>query len=198
MASTTYTARLTTGLQASDGAALAADETWTFTTAPCPCSLFGGNPTPPLTGLPTQDARTGAGPFGYEVGVRFTVSSPLALSAVRFYKSAGETGAHTGTLWNATLGTPIATVAFSGESASGWQRAALSSPVALVAGQVYVVSVGLNARFSIGYGQLASAVVNGPLSSEADGQNGVFALAAGDFPSRSYKSANYFVDPEVR
>lgn len=194
--STTYTARLTTGIEAADGAALASDVVWSFTTGPCPCSLFPSDPTPPLTGLPVQDARPGAGPFGYEVGVKFTVSSPVSLRAVRFYKSAGETGSHTATLWSSS-GTTLATVAFSGESASGWQRQALASPVALTPGTTYVLSVGLNNRYSIGYGELANAVTNGPLQSVADGQNGVFALSAGTFPSSSYKSSNYYVDPEV-
>jgi len=195
--STTYTARLTTGLKASDGVPMASEVSWTFTTESCPCSLFPSDPTPPLTGLPVQDARPGAGPFGYEVGVKFTVSSPASLRAVRFYKSAGETGSHTATLWDSS-GNSLATVAFSGETASGWQRAALSSPVALTPGSVYVVSVGLNSRYSIGYGELANAITNGPLSSVADGQNGVFALDAGSFPTGSYKNANYYVDPEVR
>ncbi len=195
--STTYTASLTTGIKAVDGVALGSDVTWTFTTAPCPCSLFPGDPTPPLTGLPVQDARPGDGPFGYEVGVKFTVSAPVSLRAVRFYKSAGETGSHTATLWDSS-GNSLATAAFTGETASGWQRAALSSPVALTPGQTYVVSVGVNNRYSIGYGELATQVSNGPLATVADGQNGVFALSAGTFPSSSYKSSNYYVDPEVR
>jgi len=40
---------------------------------------------------------------------------------------------------------------------------------------------------------LASPVVNGPVSSVADGANGVFA-GSGAFPASSYQNTNYFRD----
>ena len=42
-----------------------------------------------------------------------------------------------------------------------------------------------------------SSVVNGPLRSVV-GSNGVYGLAAGDFPSFSYNSSNYWTDVVVR
>ena len=56
-----------------DGTAPAAAVTWTFTTAACPCSLFSQVLVPRRLRLPTQDGRTGAGPFSYEIGVKVTV-----------------------------------------------------------------------------------------------------------------------------
>jgi hypothetical protein len=195
--STSYTATLSSAVRSSDGVAMTAPVSWTFTTSPCPCQLFGAASTPAATGLPTQDGRSGAGPWSYEMGVKIQVSQAARLEAIRFYKSPGETGTHVGRLWSAS-GTQLATVTFAGESASGWQQANLSTPVALTPGQTYVVSVGVNAYFVMTGAGLQSQAVSGPLASLADGANGVYGNAAGTFPTGSYNSSNYFVDAVVR
>jgi hypothetical protein len=41
-------------------------------------------------------------------------------------------------------------------------------------------------------------VTSGPLHSIADGANGVFATTAGQFPTSSWNSGNYFVDVVVQ
>ena len=63
-----------------------------------------------------------------ELGVRFPADVPARITGLRFYKCAGNTGMHTGTLWSAT-GPLLATVTFPGETASGWQQANFASPV---------------------------------------------------------------------
>ncbi len=50
-AGTTYTARLTTGLRASDGTALAADVTWTFTTQGASPTVTARTPAAGATGV---------------------------------------------------------------------------------------------------------------------------------------------------
>jgi hypothetical protein len=192
----TYTATVSTGVQSSAGVNMATAKTWSFSTSGCPCNVMNGL-TPQYTNLDVRDGRTGSGPWTYELGTKFSVSAAASLSAIRFYKDAGETGTHVGTLWNAA-GQVVAQVTFSGESASGWQQQALTTPVALTPGAVYTVSVGFNTRFvSTTYG-LRNALTSGPLATVADGQNGVYAAAAGTFPSSSWSSSNYFVDPVVQ
>lgn len=190
---TTYTATVTTGAEAADETPLAADVSWTFTTAACPCTLFPSTLKPAATGLPTQDGRSGSGPFSYELGVKVQVDAPTQATALRFYKSPGETGTHVGRIWSPT-GTLLASVTFAGETASGWQQQALASPFALQPGTVYTVSVNANADFVSTLGGLKTAAGSGPLHSVADGANGVFASAAGSFPTQTYGSSNYFVD----
>ena len=73
------------------------------------------------------------------LGLRFSSDVPGVVTGIRYYKAAGNTGTHTGNLWSST-GTQLATVTFAGESASGWQQASFSSPVAIVANTTYVVS----------------------------------------------------------
>ena len=118
-------------------------------------------------------------------------------AAVRYYKDPAETGTHIGRIWAAD-GTPIASVTFSGESASGWQQQALTTPITLSAGTTYVVSVGYNAAFGTETGGLNAPYVTGPLASVADGANGVYATEAGTFPSSSWRNSNYYVDVVVQ
>jgi hypothetical protein len=194
--STTYTARLTTGIRANNGAPLASTITWTFTTMDCPCTLYTSQ-VPAETALPVRDYRPGTGPWTYELGTKITVTQPSELIALRYYKSAGETGTHVGRLWNAS-GQQLAQVTYANESASGWQRQALATPVTLQPGQTYVVSVGLNAFYAKTVDGLQAQLSSGPLRSVADGQNGVFNDVAGSFPSSSWRSSSYFVDGVVK
>jgi hypothetical protein len=86
---------------------------------------------------------------------------------------------------------------FSDETPSGWQQQAFASPVTLVPGQVYVASVGFNDYFGMTAGALAEQLESGPLSSVADGNNGVYAPAAGVFPTGSWRSSSYLIDVVV-
>jgi hypothetical protein len=129
------------------------------------------------------------------MGVKVRVSQVARLTAIRFYKSPGEGGTHVGRVWTAG-GTQIASVAFSGESGSGWQQQPLASPIALSPGQTYVVTVGINDLYVVTTGGLASPVTSGPLTSVADGANGVFG-PLGSFPTDSWGSSNYFIDTVV-
>jgi hypothetical protein len=55
------------------------------------------------------------------LGVRFQASGAGAITGIRFYKSANNTGRHVGTLYSDT-GTQLAQATFSGETSSGWQQ----------------------------------------------------------------------------
>ena len=67
------------------------------------------------------------------------MSAAGSATGVRFYKGAGNTGTHVGSLWNAA-GERLAQVTFSDETATGWQTATFPAPVALEPDQTYVVS----------------------------------------------------------
>jgi hypothetical protein len=192
---TSYTATLTTGITGSNGQTMLAPSTWSFTTSACPCTTMAAL-TPAVTNLDVRDGRGGSGPWTYELGTKIQVVSAASLSAIRFYKDPGETGTHVGTLWDASGGV-VATVTFTGETASGWQQQALSSPVALNPNATYVVSVGFNTKFTMTSQGLANILSSGPLQTIA-GANGVYGNAAGTFPTGSYANSNYFVDAVVQ
>ena len=184
--STQYTASLASTIASAGGTQLGTGTSWSFTTASCPCSLYTDQ---------TQPANTSAG-GSYELGVKLQVAGPLRLTAIRFYKAVGETGSHTAIVWSAA-GVPLASVTFSSESASGWQQQALATPLNLLAGTTYVVSVNTNSRYAVTTYGLANAVSSGPLRTVDDGANGVYSETLGTFPSQSYASSSYFVDAVV-
>ena len=97
--------------------------------ATCPCSIFA----PSVTG--NQDPDTSS----VELGVKFRSDVAGFITGIRFYKTSGNTGTHTGTLWS-TAGVNLATATFTGESATGWQEVLFDSPVAIDADTTYVAS----------------------------------------------------------
>ncbi|QWF21450.1 DUF4082 domain-containing protein [Nocardioides sp. LMS-CY] len=180
-----------TGLAGTGGATLA-DQSWTFHTeagASALSSLFSGT-TPSIASIDDN------GPV--ELGVAFVPSVAGSVTAIRFYKGAGNTGTHTGSLWSAS-GTRLATVTFTGETSSGWQTAALSTPVALTAGTTYVVSYfAPNGHYSATPAFFNSPYSAGVLSAPA-GSNGRYVYgASGGFPTGWWNSTNYFVDVVFR
>src|SRR5204862_389006 len=89
----------------------------------CPCSVWTPSTTP---GPLVNDAGA------VELGMKFQSDTAGYITGVRFYKYAQNTGAHVGSLWSAA-GANLATITFSGESASGWKQAVFSTPVAVTA-----------------------------------------------------------------
>ncbi|MFY0576482.1 DUF4082 domain-containing protein [Cystobacter fuscus] len=94
-------------------------------------SLFGASAVPAVAA-----ADDGA---AVELGVRFRSDAPGRIMGVRFYKGAGNTGTHTGSLWSAS-GALLATATFQDETASGWQEVRFATPVAIAADTDYVAS----------------------------------------------------------
>ncbi|WP_250002920.1 N,N-dimethylformamidase beta subunit family domain-containing protein [Actinoplanes sp. M2I2] len=155
----------------------------------CPCSLWGPGATPGIAADPDST--------GTEVGTKFRADVAGRVTAIRFYKSPANTGTHVGRLWTAS-GTLLSTVTFTGETASGWQQATLSTPVSLAAGTTYVVSYyAPNGRYAADPTYFAArGYDNAPLHAPrdgADGANGVYRFGPG-FPTLAWESANYWVD----
>jgi 5-hydroxyisourate hydrolase-like protein (transthyretin family) len=153
-----------------------------------------------ITVVPNQSVMTAQTPVqadvtdgsSYELGMKFQSSTDGYIKAIRFYKAASETGVHTGNIWSAT-GTLLASVTFTGETASGWQEQALDAPLHILANTVYLVSVNANQYYALTNSGLETSISNGDLSSVADGNNGVFGTP-GTFPTSSYQNTNYFRD----
>jgi hypothetical protein len=142
-----------------------------------------------------EDPDTGA----VELGMKFRADVSGTVTGVRFYKGPNNAGPHVGHLWSRT-GTLLATVTFSGETASGWQQATFPSPVNITAGQTYVISYHAPAgRYSVNSGYFQnSGLYNAPLyglRNGVDGGNGVYRYGpAGAFPTSTSSTSNYWVD----
>lgn len=164
---------------------------------PCPCYLLPQNPTPQGT-----DTHANA----LEVGFKFRPSIDGYITGVRFYKMAGMTGTHTGSLWD-NMGNRLATATFDSETASGWQQVNFSSPVAVTANTLYTASTYMaNGVYAFTTNYYTSPVTNYPLTAPANGTpqaadgfgqsgQGVADLSGTSvYPTSSFNSANYWVD----
>ena len=128
------------------------------------------------------------------VGLTFYSDVAGSVTGVRFYKGSRNTGTHVGALWTGT-GTKLASVNFSGETASGWQQANFSSPVNITANTTYVIS------YTAPYGahahdQYYSWVnLNASVLHVASSAPGVYTYGSGVlFPRSAYNNSNYWVD----
>ncbi|GGK98189.1 hypothetical protein GCM10007382_18010 [Salinibacterium xinjiangense] len=129
-----------------------------------------------------------------ELGTRFTPSVSGQVTSIRFFKPAGATGVHTGSIW-APDGTRMANVTFRNETASGWQTAALAKPVALKSGTPYVVSYRVPAG---GYYASTENFTGGSASSlvsVSQRNSGVYTYSApGTQPRSQWRSSQYWAD----
>ncbi len=127
------------------------------------------------------------------LGVKFVASAAGAITGIKYYKSATDTGTHTGTLWSST-GKQLATATFVNETASGWQTVLFSNPVQITAGTTYVASFQSNGGYATTSNYFTAPQSNGPLTAPAAG-NGVFTYGADNLmPTSSFKGTNYWVD----
>ncbi|HZS70386.1 MAG TPA: DUF4082 domain-containing protein, partial [Candidatus Acidoferrum sp.] len=193
-ASTTYTATITTGVKDLSGNTLAANYTWSFTTAAppsCPCTIWSSSSAPANPSV--ND------PNPVELGVKFKVDLTGFITGIRFYKGAANTGTHVGNLWSSS-GQLLATATFTNETASGWQQVNFANPVPVTPNTVYVASYFASAgNYAGDNGYFSAAGVDNPpvhaLQDGASGGNGVYAYSASSvFPTNTYLSSNYWVD----
>ncbi|MET3898989.1 hypothetical protein ABIB57_002941 [Devosia sp. UYZn731] len=188
---TNYTGAASFSYAVSDGrgGTAAATAGLTVSTPATATSLFAPTATPSTV--------TVNDPNGVELGMKFTTSQAGTISGIKFYKGPTNTGTHTGTLWSAA-GANLGTLTFQNETASGWQTASFTAPIAITAGATYVVSYHSNGNYSASSNGFASAVTSGPLtapSSVSSGGNGLYAYgSASAFPTNSYNATNYYVD----
>ncbi|MGM4906713.1 DUF4082 domain-containing protein [Tardiphaga sp. 866_E4_N2_1] len=155
-------------------------------------SLFTASDAPSLPAL--NDGRQ------LEVGVKFTSSVAGLITALKFYRSASDTGPDLLDLWTST-GTKLSSATFTNTAASGWQTVFLATPIAIAANTTYVASYHTSGTYVATDNYFTTAVTRGPLtapSTATAGGNGVYAYGgtatAGIFPTNTYGAANYFVD----
>ena len=156
-----------------------------------PCSILSNEP------VYLQDPDSSS----IEVGVKFRSSTAGYITGVRFYKTADNTGTHTGSLWSAG-GTNLASAVFTGESSTGWQDVTFTAPVAVAANTTYVASYHApKGHYADGNGFTYASVDNPPLSALKDdengpnGPNGLYTLGSSTaFPTQASGSSNYLVD----
>ncbi len=154
-------------------------------TPPTTSSLFSSSQTPTIA----ADSDSSS----VELGVRFVASAGGQITALRYYKSAQDTGTHVGSLWSST-GTLLASAVFTNETASGWQTVTLSAPITITAGTTYVASYHSNGYYAATPNYFTADYSNGGLT-VPNGSNGVYSYGSTSlFPTASYNATNYWVD----
>lgn len=183
---TDFTARLTATDQAGNG--VERGGTWNFRTvmatvdpSVCPCSLYQDSAAPAIASINDGVTVTLASEFSSTVGGSIT--------GLKFYRSPGETGPHTGWLYNSS-GDVIAQVEFPDDSVSGWQYAAFDHPVAIEAGAGYVAAYRSNGTYPASPGAFAAPGSSGPLRTNESA--GSFTYGQG-FPDER-TTTSYLVD----
>ena len=190
----------TVGVQvsATDPAKLSASETFNIavTTTPASVSLFTASNTP------TQTNLNDGSPL--EVGVKFTSSVAGQITALKFYRSPGDTSSDLVDLWT-SAGTKLASATFTNTTASGWQTVTLATPVSIAANTTDIASYHTSGTYVATDNFFTTALTSGTLtapSSAASGGNGVYAYGgtntAGVFPTNTFSSANYYADVVFR
>ena len=133
--------------------------------------------------------------------MKFTSSAAGQITALKFYRSAGDTGTDVLNLWTAS-GTRLGSATFTNAAASGWQTVTLPSAVSIAANTTYVASYHTTGAYVATNNYFTTAVTNGPLDrtfhDDDAGGNGVYAYGGtsttGIFPTNTYGAANYWVD----
>jgi chitosanase len=133
-----------------------------------------------------------------ELGMKFRAKVAGYVTGVRFYKSAQNTGTHTGSLWD-SRGHLLATATFSKETASGWQSVNFSKQVSVAANVTYVVSYHApKGHYSVNFHYFKKNVTNKNLVALRAGHgqaNGVYRYSRQTtYPGDNGSGANYWVD----
>ena len=152
----------------------------------------------PIFTTQTPAGATQTDGLALEMGVKFRTTTAGSITGIRFYKTSGNTGTHTGELYSST-GTRLAQAVFTGETATGWQQVLFSSPVTITAGTTYVAAYfSSSGKYISTTNYFTTSVVNGPITALADGtdgSNGIYKYSTTPaFPSSTYQKSNYWVD----
>lgn len=110
-----------------------------------------------------------------ELGIKFRVTQSGTLDSIRFFKGNTNTGTHVGSVWD-NNGNLLATVTFTGETATGWQQMKFPTPVVLVPGITYTASY---------WGSGLAYTAESGLLDNNDNVRGPFILIAGSTASTS-------------
>jgi hypothetical protein len=156
----------------------------------CPCSLWDDDTIPER--LENNDGSA------IETAVKLRADVAGRIVGLRFYRAETSPGRHIGRLWSGG-GVLLGEVEYGGDSASGWQEAALARPVEIQADTTYLASVYIESGdyvADVAYfeGEGRDRPPLHALADGVDGANGVFVLGAG-FPDVStFMATNYWVD----
>lgn len=134
----------------------------------------------------TDDAQS------VNLGIRFHTTVPGAITSIKFYKGAGNTGPHTVVLWGGS--TKLVSVDTTAETADGWQVVRIPS-TRIQANTDYVASyLARTGHYADDQGYNWAGLRSSPLLPSGTSP-GIFAYSTGvAIPTESWNLSNYWVD----
>jgi len=141
-----------------------------------------------------------------EVGVRFTVSAPGDIVAIRFFRTVSNPDGYVVHLWSPS-GTLLATADVPADDGQpiGWRQKAIA-PTHVMPSGVYVASYfASRGNYSFTAHGFANALTSGALTAPASGDSGTDGNGVFDYsmtpltvpPASTFGETNYFVDVEL-
>lgn len=135
---------------------------------------------------------------GIELGMRFRSTTSGYILGIKFYKTPGNAGTHTGELYSFD-GVLLASQTFPNETDSGWQSVLFAKAIPITANTTYIAAYHSSlGNYVLTIHGFDAAVVNLPLIGLADGADGINGLfkytTTPAFPGIGYQSGNYWVD----
>ncbi len=184
----------------SDGIAPSVERAYAITVTNDPADPSPG--TAILFASNTPAATSTSDPNSYELGTKFETTVDGAITALRYYRGAedsGDTDTRTLNLWDSAGNKLGSVTVVSDPGESGWQTGTLATPIDITAGETYVVSYGTEQNYVYSSGFFASDWFSADETlfapgGASSGGNGVFAFDPGDFPTASYNDTNYWAD----
>lgn len=131
-----------------------------------------------------------------ELGLRFDLIAPAEVSGLRYFRTGGDSVAHTARLWD-PAGRALGSLTFPAATTVGWQYASFDQPLPLGAGKGYTASYHTSVGYAAEPGWFGRPHPGG--SSLGTATAGVYTYSSSTaLPSSSYKGANYWVDLLLR
>ena len=141
-----------------------------------------------------------------EVGLRFSVSAPGDIVAIRFFRTVSNPDGYVVHLW-APDGTLLATAVVPADNGQpiGWRQQAIARTHVTPSGFYVASYFSSHGNYSFTSHGFATALTSGPLTAPANGDSGTNGNGIFDYsmtpltipPASSFDETNYFVDVEL-
>jgi hypothetical protein len=154
-----------------------------------------------LFGATTPANPSESDPNAVTLGLKFYVTQPGTISAIRFYRGHSNSNGYTARLYTGA-GAMLGQVKLPSDArhfAAGWETGTFAAPISISENTTYVVAYYTsNGDYGVTDYGLTNGVMNGPLVAPASagvGGNGVYTYGSSfQFPTSTYEASNYFVD----
>lgn len=144
---------------------------------------------------PTPQADTAA----YALGVRFSLVTPITLTAIRVFNPGTVARAgRTARIWNWDTAIPLATITLPAQLPAGWSTHHLPAPIELGTGVNWMASVQVGGGATGDYAATTNVLTAGVSDGTVVGDRGFFSADPAAMPSSGISYTWYGIDVVYR